>query len=218
MTEKQLWDQYGEKQKDQPFCFGPYYSYQLRNTPRRIIFMLSHYKFASKMIGPGKKVLELGCNEGLGSYYLSEFAEQVLGVDFDQPAIEWATANLASPKLAFTCGDFLGRTFGQFDAVVSNDVIEHIYPENETTYLGTLTANLSPTGICLVGTPNQTAERYSNPDLAGAHVNMYTAQRLVDSLQGYFHNVFLFGANDEMVHTGYPEMCHYLLALCTHKK
>jgi hypothetical protein len=35
---------------------------------------------------------------------------------------------------------------------------------------------------------------------------------------GYFRNVFLFGMNDEVLHTGYYDMCHYLWALCSSPK
>ena len=37
-------------------------------------------------------------------------------------------------------------------------------------------------------------------------------------MQQFFHNVFVFSMNDEVVHTGYFPMAHYLLALgCTLK-
>ena len=99
MDEKKLWEEYGAIQKDEEICFGGYYSYQFRNTPRHILFSLSRYKFAGKMIGNNKKVLELGCNEGLGSHFLAEFATKVVGVDFDEKAIAWAQKKLASQKL-----------------------------------------------------------------------------------------------------------------------
>jgi hypothetical protein len=31
--------------------------------------------------------------------------------------------------------------------------------------------------------------------------------------QKYFHNVFMFSMNDEVVHTGYHKMAHYLVAI-----
>jgi hypothetical protein len=33
-------------------------------------------------------------------------------------------------------------------------------------------------------------------------------------MEHYFHNVFMFSSNDEVVHTGYFKMSHYLIALC----
>ena len=54
-----------------------------------------------------------------------------MGVDFDEEAIAFAKESMASPETLFICGDFLGKVYGEFDAVVANDVIEHILPENE---------------------------------------------------------------------------------------
>jgi hypothetical protein len=34
-------------------------------------------------------------------------------------------------------------------------------------------------------------------------------------LTPHFSNVFMFGMNDETLHTGYGPMCHYRLAVCT---
>jgi len=218
MDEKMLWDHYGAIQKSEHFSLGPYYSYQMRNTPRHIIFTLARYKFAMKMIGTGRRVLELGCNEGLGSYYLAEFSAAVHGVDFDEEAITWAKDNLPSDKLSFTCDNFLDKKYGQYEAVVSYDVIEHIYLNKEDLYLQTVLNNLLPTGIFITGTPNINAEQYANQDIAGAHVNMYSGERFQALLEKYFHNVFLFGQNDEMIHTGYIPMTHYLIALCCFKK
>jgi hypothetical protein len=37
-------------------------------------------------------------------------------------------------------------------------------------------------------------------------------------MEDYFHNVFVFSMNDEVVHTGYYPMAHYLFAVCAGKK
>ncbi|HEX9060654.1 MAG TPA: class I SAM-dependent methyltransferase [Clostridia bacterium] len=218
MDEKTVWDKYGAIQKDKPFTLGEYYSYQMRNTPRHILFTHSRYKFAQKMAGENKTILELGCNEGLGSYFLSEFANSVLGVDFDSNAVEWAKSNLASPKISFINDNFLGKKYGEFDTVVSYDVIEHIYADNEDEYMKTVCNNLKDTGILIIGTPNIESRKFSNPEIDGAHVNMYSGQRFKELLNKYFHNVLFFGQNDEMIHTGYMPMCHYLICVCCCKK
>lgn len=218
MNEKKLWNYYGAIQKDKTFPFGPYYSYQFWNTPRHILFTISRYKFAMKMIGPKKKIIEFGCNEGLGAYYLSEFAVHVTGVDFDRDAIEWAKTNFASDKISFQCGNFIGKKYGEFDAVVSYDVIEHIYEQSEKDYLETASKNLNKNGIFIIGTPNIESERFSDPKIKGAHVNLYSGDRLTERLSEYFHNVFLFSQNDEMIHTGYTPLAHYLICLCCGKK
>ncbi len=39
-----------------------------------------------------KSILDLGCSDGFGTYYATEFAKYTLGVDFDWEAIEFAQA------------------------------------------------------------------------------------------------------------------------------
>ncbi len=217
-NEKKLWEEFGAIQKDEPFPFGPYYSYQWRNTPRHILFTLSRYKFALKIIGQNKDILELGSNEGLGSYFLSEFASSVKGIDFDEGAINWAQQNYTNKKLTFEYGNFLEQSYGEHDAVVSMDVIEHIYPENEDAYIKAIANNLKHNGIALIGTPNIETDKFANPEIKGAHINLYSAERLTESFEKYFNNVFLFSQNDEIIHTGYTPTSNYFIALCTYKK
>ena len=39
-----------------------------------------------------------------------------------------------------------------------------------------------------------------------------------EEMKKYFHHVFLFGANDEVVHTGFLPMAHYLIAVGCRKR
>ena len=200
---------------------GPCFAFKLWNTPRYILFALSRYKFSAKLIGerPKRKVLELGCSEGLGTLILGESGHHVTGVDFDDEAIEWAKANLERRgNLFFICDDFLGKTYGVFDAIVSLDTIEHIPLAQERDYFGTLINNLAENGICVVGTPNITSAKYASKATRMGHVNLYGAERMRDVATRYFRNVFIFGMNDEIVHTGYYAMSHYLIMLGCGKK
>jgi hypothetical protein len=47
-------------------------------------------------------------------------------------------------------------------------------------------------------------------------VNCKTAKDLRQLMQKFFHNVFIFSMNDEVVHTGFHPMAHYLFAVCCH--
>ena len=200
---------------------GTYFAFNLWNTPRHLIFALSRYKFAAKLIGetPKRKVLELGCSEGLGTLILGESGHKVVGVDFDSEAIKWAKANLERKgNLSFKCDDFLGKTYGVFDAIISLDTVEHIPTAQEQEYFQTLTKNLATDGICILGTPNITSAKYASKQTKMGHVNLYSAERLRDSGTKYFRNVFVFGMNDEIVHTGYYPMSQYLIMLGCGKK
>ncbi len=37
-------------------------------------------------------------------------------------------------------------------------------------------------------------------------------------MEELFHAVFMFSMNDEVVHTGYYKMAHYILAVCSHAR
>lgn len=192
---------------------GPYFSFIARNTPRRLLHLLSYYKFAAKMIGAQQRVMDVGCSEGLGTLILAEQARECIGVDLDREAIEHATATLATDKLTFHCVDALERPFGRFDGITSFDVIEHIFPENADRFLSVLSQSLGDDGILIVGTPNITSDQYASPHTRDGHVNLYSMERLRDALGEHFVRVFMFSANDEMVHTGFAPLAHYLIGL-----
>jgi 2-polyprenyl-3-methyl-5-hydroxy-6-metoxy-1,4-benzoquinol methylase len=192
---------------------GPYFTYQFRHSPRRILHALSYHKFAAKMIGKEKRILEVGCSEGLGTLILAEFAIECLGIDIDADSIAVANETISSAKLQFRHADIIGGSFGEYDAVASFDVIEHIFPENEESFLSAIAANLIDGGMFVVGTPNITSDQYASPITRSGHVNLYSADRLRESLARHFQTVLMFSANDEIVHTGFAPMAHYLIGI-----
>lgn len=218
ISEKEQWAQVTYLLGDDEKELSHHWSYNLFNDPKRLAFVLSRYKFSAKMGTKGKSVLELGCSEGIGAPILSEFATQYTGIDLDKEAIEYANKNWGSQKLRFIADDFMGKEYGNFDTVISLDVIEHIYPEYESQYINTISKNMGEDGICIIGTPNITASAYASPASQEGHVNMYDHDRLKESMHKLFHNVFMFGINDEIVHTGFAPMAHYLVAVCCYKK
>ena len=217
---KELWQKVMSVKSKQEIVMGPYYSHQVKDEPKTLLFTLARYKFASRLLGEEKNmsVLELGCNEGLGTNLLSKVSQKVVGVDFDEDSIVFAKSNFADGDIDFECSDFLDRKYGSFDAVVSIDVIEHISPEDEIKYLNTIHKNLKQDGFCIIGTPNITAREYASRESQIGHVNLYSAERLRDTFEKIFYRVFLFGMNDEVVHTGYYPMCHYIFLLGVGKK
>jgi 2-polyprenyl-3-methyl-5-hydroxy-6-metoxy-1,4-benzoquinol methylase len=114
--------------------------------------------------------------------------------------------------------DILTTDPGRFDAVVTLDVIEHIFQDNEDAFVARLASVLEPHGVLIIGTPNITSDQYANEHSRRGHVNLFSADRLRDLGLKHFNNVFMFSANDEMVHTGFSPLAHYLLALCVDPK
>lgn len=222
MTEdyKAIWRSVRDIFPKEGMKLGRYFWEQLESG--HINFTLARYHAMARMIenNPKPTVLELGCNEGVASLNLARVSEKYVGVDFDDEGIKWAQEHL-QPKLdnvKFVHGDFLGKNYGTFDAVVSMDVIEHIPKELEIKMLKTVWNNLNDTGIAIIGTPNDTASKYASKTSQQGHINLYDAERLKSLLKKGFHNVIIMGMNDNVLHLGFKPMCHYLIALCAHKK
>lgn len=216
---KSAWTSVKEIMGDRQISFGSYLSYEFTNTPRRILYSISYYKFAAKMIGRNKRVLDVGCGEGLGTWLLAVECGQAKGIDIDCDAIEIGKRNWKDPKISFECADFLSiKEEGEYDAVVSFDVIEHILPKNVPLFFHKIVTSLTHYGIAVIGTPNITSQQYASPVTKAGHVNVYSWERLEYEMKQHFVHVFMFGANDEVVHTGFLPMAHYLIGLGCRKK
>lgn len=218
ITERDAWERVKQIIGDRTVTLGDHWSFNLRQDPKRLAFVLSRYKFAAKMACAGRDVLELGCSEGIGAPILAEHATGYTGVDMDGDAVATAQQNWGNDRVRFIDDDFLGKTYGRFGAVVSLDVVEHIAPAAEAGYFDTLAANLTDGGVAVIGTPNVTADAWASPMSKAGHINLFDAPRLVAAMARVFHNVFQFGLNDEMMHTGFAPMAHYLVCVGCNKR
>jgi hypothetical protein len=73
-----------------------------------------------------------------------------------------------------------------------------------------------PHGIAIFGMPSLESQSYASPQSKAGHVNCKSGDALRAVLERYFHTVFVFSMNDEVVHTGFYPMAHYLLAVGCH--
>jgi 2-polyprenyl-3-methyl-5-hydroxy-6-metoxy-1,4-benzoquinol methylase len=200
-----------------PVELGPWTSHIWRTDPRHLGFLLARYKFCAKMLAGKGQVLEVGCGDGFGSPIVAQTVGAVHGIDFDSLIIEDARTRAEAEsfsKVSFSVLDITHEHPGQmFDAAFSLDVIEHIPPALEQAFMANLHASLRTDAICLIGTPNVEAQRFATPASAEGHINLKSAADLRALLSQYFHNVFIFSMNDEVVHTGFYPMAHYLFAM-----
>jgi 2-polyprenyl-3-methyl-5-hydroxy-6-metoxy-1,4-benzoquinol methylase len=212
--EWQKWEEAKSLIGDMTFTLGPYTTYQLMNTPRRLLFALSRYKFCAKIIGAGQDILEIGCNEGLSTYILAEHARFYYGIDIDEKAIERAQTTIKKSGWKFAIHDIMqSPTDWRYSGAVSMDVIEHIYPENSGKFLANIAASLTRNGMCIIGTPNIEHDKYASPMSKIGHVNLYSHDRLKQQMSQYFERVIMHSSNDEMVHTGFEPTANYILGV-----
>ena len=188
--------------------------------PRRTLFTLARYKFVSKMLDGYKNVLEVGCADAFGTRLVQQTVDKVTALDFDPVFIDDAKRRL-NPNwpLDLQVHDMLkGAPRGKFDAIYSLDVLEHIKPSEEDVFLQNMLKSLMPSGTIIIGMPSLESQKYASPQSKAGHVNCKTGSSLKKKLLEYFRNVFLFSMNDEVIHTGYTPMAHYLIALCCGKR
>ena len=91
--------------------------------------------------------------------------------------------------------------------------MEHISEEFDDILLENLVSSLTSTGICIVGMPSMESQKYASEGSLQGHVNCKSGEALRNLFLRYFHNVFVFSMNDEVVHTGYFPMAHYLICI-----
>ncbi len=106
----------------------------------------------------------------------------------------------------------------RFNAIYFMDVLEHIAPEKEDVFISNIIQMLDKNGVMIVGIPSLEGQQYASEHNRAGHVNCKSGNDFASFLKKYFHNVFLFGANDEVIHTGFVKMAHYLIAVCCSKK
>jgi hypothetical protein len=188
--------------------------------PRRLTFLLARYKFVSKMLSGKKFVGELGCGDAFGTRIVMQSTERVVTYDFDPLFVEDIRQRRSQrwPVEAHFHDILQAPLPNQHDGIYSLDVIEHIPRAEEHLYLDNLRASLTEDGVLIIGSPSLESQSYASPPSKEGHVNCKSGEELKALLKNYFENVFLFSMNDEVVHTGFTPMAHYLLAVCCQKK
>jgi SAM-dependent methyltransferase len=189
----------------------------LLDDPKRLAFILSRYKFVSKMLEGQQHVLEIGCGDAFGTPIVAKAVGRLTAVDFD-PLFVADARDRTDAALAI---DFLTHDMregpvqpGGFSAAYTCDVLEHIAPEAEDRFLANIVASLVSDAVAIFGMPSLESQVYASKQSKEGHVNCKTGAALRETLLRHFTHVFLFSMNDEVVHTGFSPMAHYLFGLC----
>lgn len=188
--------------------------------PRRLAILFSRYKFVGKMLSGRKNVGEVGCGDAFGSRLVQQEVGKLTVYDFDPFFIEDVRARDSEKwHLDARVHDMLkGPLPKKHDAIYNLDVFEHIPKDVEHTFLSNIVRSLTDDGVLIIGMPSLESQAYGSELSKAGHVNCKTGSELKSLLENYFSAVFLFSMNDEVVHTGYSRMAHYLLVICAGKK
>lgn len=205
---------------DGPEVLGPMMNQVWQDDPRRLTFVLARYKFVAKMLSGKPRVLEIGCADAFGTRIVQQEVGSVVAIDFDRVFVKDVQARMRD-RWKFECRvhDILdGPVRPPFDAAYSLDVLEHIEKKDERRVMANICDSLVDDGVLITGTPSIQSQVYASPPSKAGHVNCKDASELKSLMLSYFTNVFMFSMNDEVVHTGFSPMAHYLFALCAGKR
>ena len=188
--------------------------------PKRTLFTLSRYKFVARMLAGRKHVLEVGCADAFGTRIVLQAVDKVTAVDFDPIFIADVKERMNPhwPIEAFVHDVMAGPVPGSFDAAYALDVLEHIAQQDEHRFIGNVVRSLTPDGVAIFGMPSLESQPYASPQSKAGHVNCKSGEEFKRTLEQHFHSVFVFSMNDEVVHTGFYPMAHYLLGLACHRR
>jgi cyclopropane fatty-acyl-phospholipid synthase-like methyltransferase len=172
------------------------------------------------MLAGDRHVLEVGCADAFGTRIVQQAVKKVTAVDFD-PLFVADVKERMNPHwpIDVRVHDMLdGPVPGSFDATYALDVLEHIRAEDEHRFIANAISPLTPEGIAIFGMPSLESQTHASPQSKAGHVNCKTGDAFKRTLERHFHTVFMFSMNDEVVHTGFYPIAHYLLGVACHRR
>jgi SAM-dependent methyltransferase len=170
------------------------------------------------------RVLDDGCGVGVYVGHLSRVARQVYGLDFELDRVAEARRRLGGPLVLCAKGEHLPFADGEFDVVISNEVIEHVHDDRAA--VTEMVRVLRPGGRAVIFCPNRWYPveqhgvfwrgryRFGNiplvnylpdplRDRLAPHVRTYTRRRLLGLFAGLPVRVVvstrIFGGYDNLV-------------------
>src|SRR4030042_528600 len=180
----------------------------------------------SRLIGTGKKVLDLGCRDGTLTRYFTE-GNDVTGADIDSEALENTRRDLGIHTIRFDLN--AGRwpiEAASFDIVVAAEVLEHLYfPER---VLERVVRLLRPGGMLAGSVPNAfslkcrlryiTGSKRGTPLQDQMHINQFEWHEFERLLYGHFSRVRLYPLGNSRwgLRDAIPALFSFGIGFCAH--
>ena len=175
--------------------------------PRRLLFVLSRYKFVAKMLRGRRRVLEVGCADAFGTRVVRQEVPAVVAVDFD-PVLHRGRVSREDRNGLWNFGSttcWPGRWKGKFSTRLSPWTCSNtLMSRDEDRFTATSRGRSSRTA-CSSSAPLVPVAGYASPPSKEGHVNCKDHAGSAASDGRHFENVFIFSMNDEVVHPVLPD-------------
>jgi SAM-dependent methyltransferase len=147
----------------------------------------------------GRRVLEIGCGEGIGASVLAEGAASVVAIDYSKEALRVARERYGAGNIEFTRMKIPPIDFPDmsFDAAVCFQMIEHLAEPGEL--VAEVGRVLRGGGIALFATVNKDETITDNP----YHIHEFSAKDFEELLKVHFDTVEMFGVFGDELFTRY---------------
>ena len=140
------------------------------------------YEFALNYI-KDKKVADIACGVGYGTYLMAKVAKEVHGFDISKDALEHAMKNFSSFNNNFYHADEMSQF--TYDVIVSFETIEHMSEIEGDLFLNRIGKSLVKDGLLIISTP---INKYEKKDhVTPYHVREYSDEEFPKKLK---HNGF----------------------------
>lgn len=179
-----------------------YEKHHLENRPSDFSLLeMERGDLLKRYIGVGKKVLDIGCRDGVLTKHFSK-GNTVLGVDIDDNALAKAGSTLGIRTATVDLnGDWHEINKEKFDVVVMGEVLEHLYFPKKI--IAQVVEHLNEGGIFVGSVPNAFSIKHRLRYLIGSkrftplsdptHINQFSHAELRDLLRLYFKKVEIKG-------------------------
>jgi SAM-dependent methyltransferase len=154
------------------------------------------YLAAADWLEPAGRVLEAGLGEGYGAGMLAARGNTVVGLDYDATAT--AHARCHYPAVGVARGNVVALPFrsASFDAVVSMQVVEHLW--DQPRHVAECARVLRPGGVLVLSTPNRLTFSPGYDPASGSptnpfHTREFSASELAGLLAPHFPDTTRYG-------------------------
>lgn len=159
----------------------------------------SRYRSISSLIN-NKVVLDAACGSGYGSFEISKFAKNVIGIDISNESIEYCKDKFKSNNLSYEVASVTELPFenDKFDIVISFETIEHISEDQQYLFLSQVKRVLKKDGCFVVSTPDKLIysdkKNYKNE----FHIKEFYEEEFYVFLNKFFKNIKFYYQSDEI--------------------